>query len=521
MPENKVTSSPDESSESSSWSGRLPWLLAALAATGAGAGAYRYLRQRRLSKNPLLRKIQLQSKGKFTRVLPYTGEERGAIGRALDRLFEAGGGKVLYEQDLEALRDQLGKKMRVSGAVLHRRRTGTDYLKGDVNLTSNKAARKIHEALRNDKWREYELINKVAPGVMGRSENIKDILARMGYDKIPIDPAEQAKMLKALQAELKARYPKGFLLKDTRSAETGGLFPTEKDDFNKLLQRWLKSGYHADKEKALKELASQGIDHFTSEYRKALKRKYIDTYSGRVLEKLLDNPELVMVQEKLPLEQGSLLGRLVGKFTGNPSTKEMRVHVVNGVVVPELVVPRFDPMMLITGRKHMRQAEAVANKIIKNLPKEYRRATFAMDITPVRNPRTGKIEYKVIETNPSGVSGMFYARNNPIAGFKLYRAFTGRHSRPVAAMGGALAGTLAGAGAYGVARTMMSPSAEEHKSQQMATPYHRLRAPQQAAALQHKPPAKAPQQAAALQHKSPVKSPQQETSPPLGSPPIG
>jgi hypothetical protein len=89
-----------------------------------------------------------------------------------------------------------------------------------------------------------------------------------------------------------------------------------------------------------------------------------------------------------------------------------------------------------------------------------------MDIAPVRNPATGKIEYKMIETNPSSVSGMLYAKNNPLAGVSLHRAFTGRHSRPVAAIGGGLAGALAGAGTYGVTRAAARPATPEASEQE-------------------------------------------------------
>jgi len=462
MPD-ETTPPPADPPSPSPWRGRVPLLLAALAATGAGAGAYRHLRRRRLSTDPALRALQEQSGGKFTRVLAGSGEERGRVGRFLDRLLEAGGGNVAYEKDLKALKNRLGEKPQIAGALMHRKRTGSAYATGDVNLASNQAAKDIHEKLKNDKWREYKLIEKTTPGAMGRSANVKHILADMGYAEMPTDPAARAEMLDKLQAKLRADYGKGFLLKDTRSAETGGAFPTEKHDFKDLLDRWTNSGYHGEKARIMEE---GQLGRLGSANRKALKSKYFDTYSGRVIEKLLNKPGLVMVQEKLPLEAGSPLGQLVGKLKGNPSTKEMRVHVINGAVVPHATVPRFDPAMIATGRHHMRGAEDAAREIVGNLPKKYQGATFAMDIAPVRNPATGATEYKTIETNPSGVSGMLHAKNNPLAGVGLHRAFTGRHSRPVAALGGGLAGALAGAGTYGAARAATRPGAPAEAPEQ-------------------------------------------------------
>lgn len=447
-------------SAASKWRGRIPMLLGALAATGAGAGAYRHLRRRRLSQDPALRAMQLQSKGKFTRVMPGTAKERGGILRFFDRMANAGGGRVVYEKDLMALKERLGKAPKIRGALLHRQREGSSYASGDVNLASNQAAKDIHARLQNDKWREYQMLSKTTPGAMGRSENIKKILSDLGYRDIPTDPAARAEMLGALQKRLHKTYGKGFLVKDTLSAETGGAFPTEKHDFNDLYDRWMNSGYHKEKSKILE---AEGLSRLGSQHRKDLKVKYRDTYSGRVIEKMLSNPEKAMVQEKLPIERGSWLGGLMGRATGNPNTKEMRVHVINGVVVPGVTINRFDPMVAVTGRKHMRHAENAAREVVNNLPKKYRGATFAMDIAPVRNPATGKMEYRTIETNPSGVSGMLYAHNNPIAGLQLHRAFTGQHSKSIAGAGAGLAGALAGAGTYQAAKAVAGagPKAED------------------------------------------------------------
>ncbi len=452
--------SPEQQSAVSKWRGRLPMLLAALAATGAGAGAYRHLRQRRLSKDPALRAMQIQSGGKFTRVMPGSAKERGGLMRFVDRMANAGGGRVVYEKDMQALKDRLGKTPKIRGALLHRQREGASHVSGDVNLASNQAANDIHDKLKNDKWLEYQMISKTTPGAMGRSENIKQILARMGYRDIPTDPAARAEMLSKLQKRLHKTYGSGFLVKDTLSAETGGAFPTEKHDFNDLYDRWMRSGYHKEKSKLME---TEGLNRLGSSHRKDLKIKYRDTYSGRVIEKMLNNPEKAMVQEKLPIERGSWLGALMGRATGNPNTKEMRVHVINGVVTPGVTINRFDPMVAITGRKHMRHAENAAREVVGNLPKKYRNATFAMDIAPVRNPTTGKMEYRTIETNPSGVSGMLYAHNNPIAGLQLHHAFTGQHSKPIAGAGAGLAGALAGAGTYQAAKAVANriPDAED------------------------------------------------------------
>lgn len=413
--------------------------LPALAATAGGLGAagltYAMLRRRRLSNDPRIRAIQEASKGKFTRIMQYGNEADISTPRKwLDRMLLAGGGDVRYMPDIQDALDRTGKKkFNIEGAVRHYKRTGDKHVVGDVNLSATESGRAIYDKLRNDKWKEYEYFNKLAPGAMGQSEHIPDVLKRLGYKSVPSDQAGKEKMFSALQEDLRKRYRKGFFLKDVNSADTGGQFPTDKHDFVNLFRR------PGDVESAGPQ---------------------------RTLHKIIEHgPQSAMVQERLPIEQGSLLAKLHGWRHGELSTKELRVHVINGAVFPEMTNPRFDSMMKLTGRHHIRNANTFAQDLVNRLPKEHRNASFAMDIAPVAGGG-----YKLVESNPSGVSGFFDPRWNMTGGLQMHKAFTGQHSQMASGLGAAGAGAAAAAGIYGGNRLMQNRVAEPPPEDQRIAP---------------------------------------------------
>lgn len=410
-----------------------PGVASLLAALGTGGAAYAALRRRTLSSNPRLRAIQLASKGQFTRILENPGPGSGPLGylkHFLTRLRWAGGGNVIYRPGMHRL--PKGSPEKIKGAVRHYTRRGDLHISGDVNLSANPAARAAYDLIDNDKWKEYQIFNKALPGAMGRSEYLPDILKQIGYSNVPTGKNAQKEMFRKLQEHLHKKYPKGFFLKDVHSANTGGRFPTDKTNFLALLNK-------ARKEKG---------------------NVYEIEDAHRTIAKILKRgPESAMVQERLPLQKGSRIGRLWAKIRGDDpmNTKEVRVHVINGVVIPEMTVPRFDQTMKFFGRRHLRNASAYAQKAVDKLPEELRNATFAMDVAPIKGGG-----YKIIESNPSGVSGLTSPKWNSMIGLQMHKAFTGQHSRPVAAIGA----TTAGLGAAALANKALSPRPSAFASEQ-------------------------------------------------------
>jgi hypothetical protein len=466
MPENIDPSVQDPSQPSSV----VPAAVGTLGALGTGAALYRALRQRRFSNDPALRRLQQAAQGQYTRVLPGTSAQRGAVGRFIDKYLATGGGRVVYQGDAQRAFDAAGKRQILPGAVHHSDRAFSNVVSGaGENLAANKGTRDIYDRIKNDKWREYQFFQRYAPGAMGRSQNLAQVMREIGYDKLPIDPKERLAFLNKLETHLKSKYGKGFLLKDTLSAETGGAFPTEKTNFSDLYQRYLKADPKAKAQQLIEE-QGKGLDPtalkaLKKRIRAQMTKEHADVYSGRVFEKMFADPTKAMVQEKLPLTEGSMFGKLFGKLTNRPATQEMRLHVVNGALVPSMTIPRFDPSMYITGRKQMRGAEEYARGLLAKMPKKYRSGTFAMDIAPLKGGG-----YGLIESNPSGVSGFYNPEKMPIIGPIMHKAFTGQHSRAVAGTLAAGGAGAAGVGAYQLGKGLQ-PQATTENPEESAAPY--------------------------------------------------
>lgn len=409
------------------------------ALTGAALSAlsapllYKYLRRKNFSSDPAMRAIQEASGGKYTRVLPGTArvtgdaEQHSPVKKWLDRLLYAGGGDIRYKDELRrTAAKNKGQLPHIPGAVMHDL-PGEQLARGNVDLISNRAADEATSHFGNqDKWREYQIFNQFAPGAMAPSSNIRDVLSELGYQvghknpelrakqyeafrkQMAANPKAREEMLNKLQGRLKEKYGPGYLLKDIDAAATGGKFPTDKHRFSDLAEQ--------------------------------------NSPEGKTLTNLIKNPSTVMAQEKLPLEQGTWLDRQFAKIRGLPSSKEVRVHVMNGAVAPDLTVPRFSPTMFLTGRKKMRGAEDFTRDLLGKLPEELRHGTYALDVAPV----TGG-GYRLIESNPGYRSGLLNPQNYPLTGPLAHRQFTGQWSKPVAGIGtGMGAAALGAAGAAGM-----------------------------------------------------------------------
>lgn len=410
--------------------------LAGLASTAIAAPLlYRHLRQRRFSADPALRALQEQSDGKFTRVIEGRSKARGAMGRFIDKLMYGGGGDVRYTADLRDAM-QRGAKEKIKGTVMHNL-PGEQYADGAVNLIANRASDDVSSAFDyGNKLREYELFNHFAPGSMAKSESVSNVLGELGHDIGHRDPSRHARqvevfrrnmsenasrrgeMLEGLESKLRGKYPKGYLLKDVNASATGGKFPSDSHN--------------------LRDLAAG------------------DGPAAETLVNAIKDPRSVMVQEKMPLEQGTWVDRQFAKIRGLPATKEVRVHVMNGAVVPNMTVPRFSPTMHVLDRDKLHGANDYARELMGKLPEGLREGTFAMDVAPIVGGG-----YKLVESNPGYRSGFLSVGNNPLIGPQSHKAFTGQHSKMVSGIGAGLGAGAVGLGATAAARKLIAHGESE------------------------------------------------------------
>ena len=152
---------------------------------------------------------------------------------------------------------------------------------------------------------------------------------------------------------------------------------------------------------------------------------------------------------------------------------EWRVHSMGGAAPRSLILPRREFKSFgdfaeaakghlgIGDGPRTKDIQAFVEDALSKLPEEYRGGNFNFDIMPHRAP-DGSIQYKIIEANPSrmvrpdlgndahsggGASGLLSPRTGiPGVGHLHHLAATGRHTIPMAAGGGLLAG-LGGLGA--------------------------------------------------------------------------
>ena len=374
----------------------LPKFLAALAAAGAGLGAYGYLRRQRLSSDPALAAIQKASKGKYTYLSQGGEKETNPLIRAVNKLLMAGGGDVAYAKDLNRRANVIGQA-KVEGALLH---DAVASAQGDVDLLGNRTTTFKKLFGDGDKAVEAKIFQKYAPGSVPGTTLMSEL-----------DVPFFGNRLKAYEEQLRQKYPGGFVIKTTRGVATKGKFPT---DAKALAETLAAGGPEAD-----------------------------------VLKQLLRNPSKVIAQEKVKIKPGNVLDQLWGALRGTPSTQEMRVHVFNGAVVPDLTLPRFSPFASMSTAAQATQAENFIKDVLNRLPKDMQKGTYSFDVAPVVSGG-----FKIIESNPGYRSGFLSWGHNPLAGFQMHRAITGRSSPIGAGIGAGLAGVGAGLAAHELAENL-------------------------------------------------------------------
>jgi hypothetical protein len=403
-------------------------LPAALGLGGAGL-LYALLRKQRLSADPILRAIQKASKGKLT-TLDYSTKGpafREAMGhhphawmpdwlRKLVIKTTRGVDDVrlrrLQAEDLPQRTDDLrrliqGKKLRpvtpekVEGAVINQGEPLVHrYYKGDVNPTGA-----IEDQFRIgwDKHLESEFLQKHMPGAGPESYGlISDYLTRAMGKK------STEAQVKALQAALQKKRPGGYIIKPRTAAGTGEII--------------------------------QGTDDLTQLLRDSGRK-------GEWTRDMLQNPQHYVVQEHIPIATERRLPFIGRKH--HPGKAELpveyRVHVVGGRIVPEAISRRYGTVGGLNPLRTRREKQELIRQLqpqLERLPEKARSGmVMGMDVAKTRGG-----QYRIIESNPMGGQSGFLQPDithaPTLSPHKVYKAITGRESKPLAA-----AKALAGGGA--------------------------------------------------------------------------
>lgn len=406
-----------------------PWWAPLAAGAGLGLGAYGLARTPLLAsaaKYPILRKIQEMAGGKMLREGIRGGPREPTRVQKLVRSILHG--PEVGSEIPKALRGTAQKPTAVWSGNIERLPKGVfDPSLGPVTGAQARRNYELAEML-EDKLIQSQVLAKFAPGTSARTVSVPDVLKKYNL-KLRRGKNLEGDLRKLQDALRKEFGEQGFIIKPREGAASSGVFPTHKTDLVTARKQW----------KQLEKEAPVYLDD--AAIRELRKRP---GYEGRVIDELLD--EGAIIQEMLPIQRHAKGVASKMREKGFGPTKEYRVHVVGGRAVPSMAVPRYptDILRMVPEYFKARQAARWAQKhVIDKLPQQQREIAYGMDIAPLVGK--GKKDFRVIEMNPGGLSGLL---DVPITGNPaLYRAVTGRSTPAMAGLAG-----LGGFGA-GVAGT--------------------------------------------------------------------
>jgi hypothetical protein len=432
----------------SPWKSWKPYALGA----GLGLAGYGLLKhpfKANALKYPELRKIQDQAAGDFSHVMIDPPDAPEGFLEKLWEPFKWGPHSTPVKRTGAIRKEDLGTPNNPK-VLLHgfTREQPTGMMDPSLGAAQGADATARYDKLMafEDKLEQYKLLSKYAPGTMGKTISVEDILKKKGLTLSPdMDPAEiRATLAKVQEAAREEFGGKEYIIKP-RNAREGGdpsvqstlyTFPHEKSDLADLWDKWQPH------KKQFYNMAEKDPGAAVATYREAVP----EAYPGRVSEEMLHNNAIF--QEKQPIQR--YFGDIARAYeeAGFAPTKDYRVHSFGGYANPSLADTRFDAEDDIVSRiKHWwtsrRAARWAQENVINKLPPELRGLSYGIDVAPLTH---GPQPFSVMEMNPiGGQSGIL---DYPQVERNLYRHFTGRSTESWARAGGVAAG-VAGTGLAG------------------------------------------------------------------------
>lgn len=450
-----------------------PAILGGLVAAAAGGGAYALSRRPNFaSGNKMLSKIQRRgAEHGFHRVIDVTpaklkrnagilerlqhwlrpsADKKGridAVNRALLWLQEGGEAIPVMARKGQIYRATADgrtlKPFKTKGVVFDRIAnignvqgldgTARRLVRGGVDAEGPASVLSLMTRIGRSKSHEAKLFQRYAPKAI--PDTMADLPALTG--------ATREEQIRNLQDALKQRFKKkDFFLKQDNGLASSGHFPRRGSDWVAHHDDYLKLINDPAKKRKLDTLLR------TNETQAAYFLRDNNAYEGHVLEQILKNPKRGLAQAII-----------------RKPVDEWRVHVLSGAAPTEMMTSRFgatpDLMRDPFGTKK-REMQALVEKVMAKLPKEYRRGNYGFDIMEYTK-KNGKRGYKILETNstepatPTTQSGRSDFLNHayfPFIGHQHYKTMTGRNTIPMSLRNAAGAGLLAGGAAYGGSRLL-------------------------------------------------------------------
>jgi hypothetical protein len=439
----------------------LPWI----AATAAGAAAYKYLRTPTFSTNRALRKIQeaASSKG-FHRVVNVTpGSDRGFMDAVVDSKGELSPWNkmkmFLNEGTTEAIPVYTaGNKTRIAGhkgpmtvkGVVHSggdivRHGRSALVRGGTDIEGSLTTQRVMDRFsRRGKGYEADLLQRYAPGAM--PETFTNLSAHLkGL------PSDRQQAIKEFQRRVVGAHGSDVMLKPVMGLTSGGEFPYATGRWGARLARYDKHFLDPKNRRAWRT-AQAGGGNEAADYLKGH-----GLYQGHVLSEAMKDPKSVLAQRLIdkPLNEWR-----VHTVAGTAPTSMMDVRFVKGPMDAAKAIPGY-----VGGNRDMQK---FVEKTLAKLPKKYRGGNYGVDVMKYVKP-DGSIGHKIIEMNPTelatatkpgGASGFLETHTAPLIGHMHYRTATGRHTPLLAGLGAVGAAGAAGLGTAGAIGSAPADKAE-------------------------------------------------------------
>lgn len=278
----------------------------------------------------------------------------------------------------------------------------------------------------DDKWHEYNFLRRIGPAMAPPRMELAT-----SFSPEPAGPAEAQAIARAVDRALKA-HPRAkggealrerlvrlealrlhmhgelgrSLIKVRLQNHSEGRLPKTDDDWLDTLLRYREETAPAVR-RIEKRLEGSSV---------ALQDEIFDLpwIEGRTLETMLDHPKRVVVQQMVGID------------------KEVRLHVVEGRILPGATFLRFYPVgQFLTPAEIAKVHRAVETGFLDRLPPAYRKICFTSDV--FFETGTGRIRF--LDLNTGLFSGYYFAEEDVFTTNRLAAALTGRTPPLLAELG--------------------------------------------------------------------------------------
>ena len=254
-----------------------------------------------------------------------------------------------------------------------------------------------------DKWVETKYWETYAPDIFPETHLLEDLLEGAPSAEFTNPTIEQlAPQIDHLVGKLDKMFPQpqGWVMKGTTESNTGFALLTNKIDFKKEVEDFLKSDFKAFEKQMADETAGMDEDEF---FERLQKHK---NYMGWKIMNYLREPDRAIVQKKEPID------------------REFRIEVISGKVLKGATVDRYawnrkqnGEAVEETPPELIERLETWTQEQADKLPPEHRNLNWAFDVALLEDGRI-----VAIETNPGPCSGFLLWDEFPNS-FKKLNAF--------------------------------------------------------------------------------------------------